>query len=251
MPNQIDKLILKLPQNRQLLGSLLMDKNWFKNTDFSLQKQILELPEKAEGYVFDLAHRDDRLGGIEVKKMVKLSIGENLITSVFQVYSPKTKKTALKEYVTWCYGRNPGIKGLILIKTDNRITHFVTTKDDKFPVGSNTFDAVGGLTQYSPELITHLTTKIKNTILKKLGVETIDIVDVYDLGHIEVDNGLTSNQPGIFAITINCSTELTKSTSKNIEFVPIEQLDQYISKVDDSFFLAIVSRLLAKNIISL
>jgi len=251
MANQIDRLILKLPPNRQLLGHLLMDKNWFKNTDFNLQKQILELPDNFEGYVFDLTQREDKFDSKEVVKLVKLSIGEHLIITVFDLYSSKTKKHTLKEYVSWCLGRHPGLKGLILIKTGNKITHFVTTKAEKFPIGHATFDAVGGLTQYSSNQIIHLSHQIKAAIQKKLNINQIEILDIYDLGRLEVDNGLTSNHPGIFAVTIDGGKLSVSSNSSKVDIIPIEQLESYISKVDDSFFLAIISRLLAKKIISL
>ncbi|KKT94536.1 MAG: hypothetical protein UW96_C0020G0011, partial [Candidatus Collierbacteria bacterium GW2011_GWA1_45_15] len=59
MANQIDKFILKLPPNRQLLCHLLMDKDWFKKSDFQVQKEVLSLPNEFEGFVYDLAQRQD------------------------------------------------------------------------------------------------------------------------------------------------------------------------------------------------
>ncbi|EKD64249.1 MAG: hypothetical protein ACD_51C00040G0001, partial [uncultured bacterium] len=153
--------------------------------------------------------------------------------------------------VSWCYGKNPGLKGLILVKTGDNITHFVTTKADKFPVGHTTFDAIGGLTQYTAHEITNTRDEVTRLIKKKLGQENINICDIYDLGHLEVDNGLTPNHPGIFAITVDAKDFISSNRPSKVEIVPIEQLDQYLLKVDDSFFLAIISRLLAKKIITL
>jgi hypothetical protein len=243
--------LAKLSPNRQHLGHLLADKNWFKNTDFEIKKQVLSLPDNFEGYIYSLTEREDYLGEDSVTRLKKIAIGEHLITSVFELKSRKTDQTYLKEYVSWCYGNHPGLKGLILIKTGDKITHFVMTKAEKFPVGHTTFDAIGGLTQYTAQEIANTRDEINRLIRKKLGVNSLNICDIYNLGHIEVDNGLTPNYPGIFAITVDAKDFSDSKRPSKVDIVPIEQLDQYIAKVDDSFFLTIISRLLAKKIITL
>ena len=245
------KILTKLPQNRQMLGYLLMDSNWFKNTEPKLQKEILTLPENFEGYIYDLSQRSDILGEFELKKLKKIAIGEYLITSVFEVYSRTAKKVMTKEYVSWNLGSKPGIKGIILIKTDNQISHFVIINSEKFPVGKITIDSLGGLTHFSPHEAFLLSNQIKKSLEKKLNVKNLKILEVIDLGRLEVDNGLTSNFPGIFAIVIeNNQIDPTPGRGK-IEIVPIEQLSLYISKIDDAFFLSTISRLLAKKVISI
>lgn len=247
----IEQVLQSLPFNRQHLGYLLNDKNWFKNTDLEIKKEVLTLPDNFEGYVFNLTQREDYLGEDTVIKLTKIVIGQYLVTSVFELKSKKTSKTYLKEYVSWCYGKHPGLKGLILVKTDNKITHFVTTKDEKFPIGHTTFDAIGGLTQYTAHEITNTRDEITRLIKKRLGQTNLNICDIYDLGHLEVDNGLTPNYPGIFAITVDAKDFTSSNRPSKVEIVPLEQLDQYLLKIDDSFFLAIISRLLAKKIITL
>lgn len=249
--SNFETFIAKLSPNRQYLGHLLADKNWFKNTDFKIKKDILTLPDNFEGYIYDLTEREDHLGEDSISKLKKIVIGEYLITSVFELKSKKTGKSYIKEYVSWCYGKKPGLKGLILIKTNDKITHFVSTKADKFPIGHTTFDAIGGLTQYTPHEITDTKDEINQLLKKKLGVDNLSISEIYNLGHIEVDNGLTPNYPGIFAVTVDAKNFAPSVRPSKVDIVPIEQLDQYISKVDDSFFLTIVSRLLAKRIISI
>jgi len=261
MANQIDKFILKLPPNRQLLCHLLMDKDWFKKSDFQVQKEVLSLPNEFEGFVYDLAQRQDRIGNVNIQKLVKINRGVYLITPQFLVYSPKTKKTFTREYVSWSLGKNPGVKGILLVKTENRISHFITVETEKFPIGKSTFDAIGGLSMYNPNQIIGLLSKqIENTINKKMGLTSLKIDEIYDLGRLETDNGLTPNHPGIFAAVIdgNQAQKIAipdQTTSKSglftINIIPIEQLEMYISKIDDAFFLSTICRLLAKGVITL
>lgn len=251
-----------LPPNRQLLAAKLMDRKWFKNTDNSLKKQILSLPDDHEGFVFDLSERPDTIGSLETVQLERYVEGDYLITPIFKVYSHTTKKSFTKEYVSWKMGRHPGLKGMMFVEIKGKIKHFITIEVDKFPFGGVTYDAIGGIYQYSKEKVVDLPTEITKTIKLKLGVNKLNIKRFIDLGRIQSDNGLTINTPSIFAAVIDGQdalnlTKIKKMTNNretleyNINIVPIEQLDMYISKIDDAFFLSIICRLLAKKVISL
>jgi len=260
--NEFQNYTYTLPPNRQLLAAKLMEKNWFKNTDLSIQKSILSLPDDFEGFVFDLSNRPDHLGNLEIVRLQKLVSGHELITPVFEVYSQDTQKTFTKEYVSWKIGRYPGAKGILFIEMQGKITHFITIETPKFPIGEFTHDALGGIYQYSKEDIADLPAQIKKIVKTKLGLKTLNIKRLIDLGRIFSDNGLTINNPNIFAAIIDGQeakiiSKINKSDIQRevleykINIVPIEQLDMYIAKIDDVFFLSIISRLLAKRIISL
>jgi hypothetical protein len=251
-----------LPPNRQLLAAKFVDKSWFRNTDLAIQKQLLSLPDDHEGFVFDLSNRPDHIGDIDVLRLERFVEGDFLVVPVFNVYSRSTQKTFSKEYVSWKMGKHPGLKGLLFVEKEDKIKYFITIEADKFPVGGSTYDAIGGLFQYSKEQIVDLPREIEKSIKDRLGLKKINVKRFIDLGRIQSDNGLTINTPSIFAaivdgqeaeniVKVNKIVRGQESLEYKINIVPIEQLDQYISKVDDSFFLAIISRLLAKKIISL
>ncbi|KKS94598.1 MAG: hypothetical protein UW68_C0054G0002 [Candidatus Collierbacteria bacterium GW2011_GWB1_44_6] len=258
----LEKFVSILTPNRQLLAANLLDKNWFKNTDISVQKAILSLPDDHEGFVFDLSNRPDMIGSLEIVKLIKFVEGDYLIIPVFEVYSHTSKKTFTKEYVSWKMGHRPGIKGVLFVETSGKITHFINIEADKFPVAAKTYDAVGGIFQYTKQEVVDLPSQIQNILKKKLGLNKLDIKRFIDLGNINTDNGLTINYPGIFAAIIDGkeAQNLVKIHPVNdkiavkdylVSIIPIEQLSKYISGIDDAFFLSIVARLLAKKVISL
>jgi len=258
----IEAYINTLSPNRQILASKLMDRAWFIATDFEIQKEILELPNEYEGFIYNLSERPDSIGSLTINKLLKIAKGNYLVTPVFEVYSKTTQKTFTKEYVTWKMGNYPGIKGTLFIETEGKISHFLTIETDKFAVGENSFDSIGGLFQYSKEKAVDLPNQLQKAIKNKLGLEEIIIKDFIDLGRIQSDNGLTANHPGIFAAVIdgdsaqNLKSLHQKSNSfdadvYHIQIIPINELPYYISKIDDAFFLATVCRLLAKHVVSL
>lgn len=258
----LEKFVAKLSPNRQLLASILLEKEWFRNSDISIQKHVLTLPDDHEAFVYDLSQRPDRIGQLKINKLVKIVSGDYLITPVFEVYTKTSRKTFTKEYVSWKMGRTPGLKGLLLVETKGKISHFITIETEKFAYGEVTFDAIGGLFQYTKEEIVDLPSQVNLIIKNKLGLSKLSIKKYLDLGHIQSDNGLTVNYPGIFAAIIDGSdakqlkniktVSSDKETSAfKISVVPVGQLEMYLNRVDDAFFLSIIARLLAKKVISL
>lgn len=258
----LESYAYKLPPNRQLLAAKLLDKAWFKNSTLRIQKSILSLPHAFEGFVYDMCLRNDRIGDLDIISLEKLVKGDYLITPVFKVYSHSTKTIFSYEFVSWRTGSFPGLKGTLFIEKDDKIKYFITIETDKFPIGSHSYNSLGGLIQFSGDRFFNLSENIEDKLKSQLGIKDFKIKHFYDLGKIQVDNGLTSNNPSIFAATIeeaniqNLHKLLTNSSTTEpgdykINIVPIEQLEMYISKVDDSFFLAVIARLLARKIIKL
>jgi hypothetical protein len=251
-----------LPPNRQILAAKLIENKWFQNTDSDLQQEILTLPNDYEGFLYNLSLRPDIIGHLEVLKLLKVIRGEFLVTPVFEVHSSTSGKTFTKEYVIWKMGSFPGIKGTLFVQAAGAITHFVTIQTDKFPVGDLCYDSIGGLFQYVKGTTIDLPNKVEHLIKEKLGLTELNIKQFIDLGHIQSDNGLTPNYPQIFAAVIDgdearhlsareIDPQDREQSNFQIQIVPIQELSEYLGKVDDAFFLAIVARLLAKKIISL
>ena len=261
-PQEFENYTYTLPPNRQLLAAKLMSRNWFKNSDLAIKKQVLSLPNDFDGFVFDLSDRPDSFGEMEVIKLTKLVLGNYLITPVFEVHSSETGKTFSYEYVSWKSGPHSGIKGTLFIEMNGQIKYFITIETDKFGPGKNYADSVGGLVQYAGNELINLPERVEKSIKAQLGIKTLKIKQFFDLGRLSPDNGLTNNHPNIFAAVIDGDyakklNELQRTPIKTtpqgfrLQIVPIEQLDQYIAKIDDAFFLATIARLLAKKVISL
>jgi len=258
----LESYIYKLPPNRQYLAAKLLDKNWFQNSTLRIQKSLLSLPHSYEGFVFDMCQRNDRIGDLDIISLEKLVHGEYLITPIFKVYSHSTKNSFTFEYVSWRTGSFPGLKGTLFIEKDDQIKYFITIETDKFPIGSHCYNSFGGLIQFSGDRFFNLPENIEQKLKTQLGVKELKIKHFYDLGKIHADNGLTNNTPSIFAATIdesnikNLPQLLVESRAGDpgdykINIIPIEQLEMYISKNDDSFFLAVIARLLGRKIIKI
>lgn len=258
----IETFIYQLPPNRQLLANKLLEKDWFKNTDFNIQKQVLELPDDHEGFVFDLSKRTDNVGSLKVLKLHQLNKGNFTLTPIFEVLEIGAKKSFFYEYVSWKMGPFPGVKGVLLIQTNNQISHFIVLEAEKFAPSCLSYDTLGGLIFHSNTEFINLPQRIESTIKDQLGIDKISINNFLDLGHLSPDNGLTNNHPSIFAAvidgdkstkinTLHSQTFTTKKVNFKLNIVPISELSDYISKVDDAFFLSVICRLFAKKIISL
>lgn len=251
-----------LPPNRQLLAAKLIEKQWFQKTAPELQKEVLTLPNDHEGFLYDLSLRPDIVGHLTVLKLLKIVRGEFLVTPIFEVHSATSGKTFTKEYVCWKMGAFPGIKGTLFVRSHGNITHFITIQTDKFPVGALCYDSIGGLFQYAKGTNLDLPNKVEQLIKDKLGLQALKIQEFIDLGHIQSDNGLTPNYPQIFAAIIDgdeaghlSSREIDpqdrEQANFRIQVVPIQELPEFLLKVDDAFFLATCARLLAKRVITL
>jgi len=251
------------PQRKELL-SLLLEKGWFKKTNFKLQKKLLTLPNDWDGYLSDLSKREDEVGGMDVLKMIGFKRGDFVGLSRFQVRVQQTNEVInYGEYVTSKYGGNPGFRGILLLEVDGEVKYFVIKKSEKFPVGKMVYDTLGGMVQYKHGRLANLSKKVEIEIKRQLGLNKLPIKRFIDLGQMHTDVGRSSNHVSLFAavVDINDAPNLNKlknhtiSKTKRIKFdvliEPIERINEFIHKVDDSFFLACVSRLLSTGVIKL
>lgn len=264
-PNNLDELKEGLNKDRSELIGNLFEKEWFKKTDFELQKKLLTIPEDFDGFLKDLSERPEELGNLAVLKLVDLLVGNYLAIPVFEVRSLLTNEVFTYEYVSWKYGRVSGNKGIILVEVDNKIESFILRKGVKFPLATEIYDALGTLfyVTFSSDKLVHFPAKIENQLKKILGISKLQIKRFIDLGVLNTDPGMTNNHTGLFAIIVTADEaeriiKYTKEhkvtappTGYDIEIQPIDNLFEFVSKTNDSFFLACIARLMALNLIKL
>lgn len=251
-----------LTDSRQNLQKQFLQHDWFKNTDSQIQTELLNLPEDFSGFLDDLVNRPDEIGEVDVLRLLKLSYGNYLILSVFEVRSNITNQVFTYEYVSWKTGDASGTRGIIFLESEGKITHFLAIKTHKFSTASMVYDSLGGLffkvLNNKPQ---NLPKKIEEEICYHLGVEKLTFKKVIELGKMNSDYGLTNNASSLFAAIIDIS-ELSnlidsklRPTHKPIGFeirvIHISEFGEYINKIEDSYFLSAVARLLTHKEIEL
>jgi len=258
----IGSFLLTLSPNRQLLGNKLLENDWFKNTNFTLQKELLTLPQDFESFIFDMSNRGDEIGDLDVLSLNKLLIANYLVIPIFEVRSNVNNQIFTYEYVSWKNGPKNGVKLTLFIEINGKIEYFVTKQIDKFSMNGRVYDSIAGFIQFSDKTLLNLPKNIENELKKHLGLEKITVDRFLDLGTIHTDIGLTNNRPGLVAAIIDGNNAkhlesikgkrvTTKELSFTIDIVPIKELSHYVEKINDAYFLATVSRLLAKKVIEL
>ncbi len=260
----LQEKIDSLSEKRKEVVSLLLTRDWFKNTDFKIQLELLSLPEDFDPYLEDMGDRKEEIGQVKVLKLDKIQYGNYLVISVFEVQSLLTNEKYSYEYVSWKFGRRGGYRGLILIETEGEIKYFMVKKAHKFPISGEIYDAIGSFDLgYAKDKLIHLPSQIEKKIKEFLEVKDLDIRRHIDLGLFNPDSGMTNNRVVLFALVI--TADESKNLEKNLgprslggqspnfqlEVHPVEKLFEFITKSDDSYFLACIARLLALGVIKI
>ncbi len=254
-----------LDDDRKAILSHLEKHKWFKNTSFEVQKDLLSLPNDFDGYLHDLTDRKDEIGGLIVIRLKRFLISFKSILNVFEVMVGQTNQLVEYEYISSKYGKNPGFKGVLLLQIDGELKYFIIKKSERFAVGGQkVYDTIGGFIQFRHGKLENLPKKIDNEIKRQLGIQSLEVKRFIDLGLVYPNVGLESGHESLFAAIIEADTarhiklladqHQTLKTKKNtfeLVIIPIEKMAQFVEKVDDSFFLACVSRLFARGIIKL
>lgn len=261
----LKELTLLLSSSRKELLSRLLLRKWFKHTDYSLQKEVLTLPDDWEGYLSDLSKRKDEIGGMEVLALSDFKRGDFVGLTRFKVRVLATNEVLnYGEYVNYKFGSNPGYRGIILLEEDGQIKHFIVKKSEKFPVGESVYESFGGTIQYKQGQLINMPKNAEKEIKRQLGLEELNIKRFIDLGQMYTDVGRASHHISLFGAIIDVTHNAeklrllkdkeisnTKRVSFELKIEPIERLHEYVNKVDDSFFLASVLRLVSLGIIKL
>ena len=249
---------------RKKIFETLKEKQWFQNTSRDLQKTLLTLPDKGaenhDGFLKNLSERPETLANIKVERLIDLPKGAFVVLPKFEVSrvdNPSTRFTY--EYVSWRNGPLSGAKGVVFVEKEGKATHFIVLKGDKFAPGKNTFDTIGGfIDKPKDEAAIHEGTM--KEIRDELGVSTLTVSRTVDLGRVLTDEGLTNNEPKLFAAFIS-SDEAKKITSDPVNpdiyelkngavVLPMKDLPKVVMENSDGLFLSTIARAWAKGIIT-
>ncbi len=245
--------------NRQKIEEKLSSLIWFKASNPAIQEQILSLPEDHNGYLEDLSTRPDEIGELDVLKMTQISYGQYLILSVFEVRSNLTNQVFTYEYTSWKTGNTPGARGIIFLESEGKISHFVVSLSHKFSTGKEAYEAIGGLyLRFFGNKAQNLPKKVEDEICFHLGIDHLEFKKVISLGQANPDLGMTNNVSDLFAAIVDISHQsklVTKpdfrSTHKPVGFeikvIPISEFGDYLSKIDDNYFLSAAARVLSSK----
>jgi len=263
MTAELTQLSLSLSPNRQTHLSKLTRHDWFNNTSFEIQKEVLTLPEDHNGFIEDLSNRPDEIGEVDVLRLLSLKAGNFLITPIFEVRSNITNQIFTYEYVSWKTGSRPGARFIIFLETEGKITHFVVSKSHKFSTNTENYEAIGGLyAHFLENKLQNLPNKIEKEICFHLGVDNLEFKNVINLGPAHPDLGITNNMSDLYAVTIDISAlpNLTtksdfRSTHKPVGFeikiLHISEFKAFLTQINDNYFLSAAARVLVHQDISL
>jgi hypothetical protein len=261
--SHLEQISQELTPQRRMVVESLMERPWFRRTSKELQVELATLPqtgrENHDGFLADLAGRPDRIGGVEVVELLKLPRGNFALLPMFKVRNEAGTEYTY-EYVSWRYGPESGAKGLVFVENDGQISHFIVLRGDKFATGKRESDSVGGFMDLNVDGVTNALQRIKKELTDELGVPDLTVKNVYDLGEVVPDAGMTNNKPRLFATVIDANQAQRISEhplnpdeyelKAGVVIIPISQLPGIIETNNDAFFLSAVARAAAKGIIS-
>ncbi len=262
---EIQLLLNQATPERRGIFEKLQEKQWFQQTDPSIQKALLTLPshgqENHDGFLDDLARRPEEVANIKVERMIDLPHGSFALVPKFEVSrldNPSMRYTY--EYVSWRTGPLSGAKGVVFVEKDGQTTHFIVLRGDKFAPGKPVWDTVGGFIDLNADGVTHLDERVVHEIHEELGGNDITINNVVSLGKVLPDAGMTNNEPSLFAAFIG-SGDLSRLSAYPVNpdiyelksgavIFPIEQLPDVVMENSDGYFLSTIARAWAKGIIA-
>lgn len=199
--------------------------------------------------------------------MVRIARGNFAVIPVFEIskLDPEGNPTGVKqtyEFVSWRHGEESGAKGVVFVKKDGKITHFIILRGAKFATGREEFDTLGGFIEPTEAGVENKVKEIASReIGEELGLTDIKIDEVISLGKIKTDAGMTNNAPFVFAATINADEALRISHEPiNLDptdlksgplIFPIEQLSEVLAKNEDSFFAFTIAKAINEGILTL
>jgi hypothetical protein len=256
---------LVLTPTRHAIATQLAERAWFRGTDPSLQHALLTLPEDParrndwNGLLADLAARPESIGGVTMLRMKELKAGNFAALMIFDVVNDAGTFYTY-EMVSWKFGPMSGAKGIVFIRTNGRITHFVVLRGEKFATGMLEYDSVGGFAELGVDGVITIPELIANEIRQELGAMDLEVADVIDLGRHLVDPGMTNNRPGLFASIIDAG-QVAKISRVPVNLdelelragplvLPIRQLGDFFQEDEDAFFRAAVGMAVNQGIIA-
>jgi hypothetical protein len=223
--------------------SRLKSRTWFQASFREVQEKLLSLPREGKqdcsGFLEHLANRPDEGGGVRVLSIESVLFPSTPIFGIFinikvqKIDNPDAQ--FCYQYFSWRQGPSSGAKGLILVENEGRVTHLVFQRGFSFAVGGDTFDCAGGFAEANEKSMNDMLARFKTEIREELGVETVKLLRVIDLGRMHPDRGMTPNCPNVFAAVIDGSTAAQINEGGHVNpdayemqsgpvIVPVEQL---------------------------
>ncbi len=253
-----EKLLTEENKRRfDLIKNKLKTKKWYSQTDSSKRKELMALAKnhRAAGFVEDLANRPDVIGDEKQLKLIKLEYAPKKypiygIAAWFEVETGSGEKWAEAIY-SWGVGPKSGVRFLVLIRQKGKISHLALLKDNQFPIGARVYGLAGGFPKINESVFELILRKLNEDLGIDVKSESTKIGEIVNLGRVMPDAGMTNNHPLIYAVTLDVSEKIfppirvgeAYDFEENVALWPVERLSELVNKVDDSYFLAALTRL--------
>lgn len=232
-------------------------KRWFKNSSKKIKEKIktLSIDPFSFGYVEDLSTREDKVGKDTIKRLVQVEknqskFGVYSIVSWFEIESFEKEKR-VEGFFSWGWGPKSGAKLLVLVRRKKKITHLLFERTLKFPQGSIVYGLAGGFPKLNESILDLIVRSLDEDLGIVLKSNEITLSEIISLGRIMTDSGMTNNHPNLYAIVLDFSDKVYPEIKEGVVleeekgrvFWPTGKITEIINKVDDSYFLAAISRL--------
>lgn len=253
-----EKLLTEENKRRfDLIKNKLRTKKWYLKTDPSKRKQLMALAKdpRAVGFVEDLANRPEVVGDEKQIKLIKLEYAPKKypiygIAAWFEVETTSGEKWAEAIY-SWGVGPKSGVRFLVLLRQKGKISHLALLKDNRFPMGARVYGLAGGFPKFNESVFELILRKLNEDLGIDVKNESTKIGEIVNLGRLMPDAGMTSNHPLIYAVTVDVSEKIfppirvgeAYDFEEDVALWPVERLSELVNKVDDSYFLAALTRL--------
>ncbi len=254
--------MVNFEEARKAIFKKLGELDWYKKTSKEVKEELKNLPDEFEGFLDDLSQRPETVGNVEVLKMIRLNHGHYLVNPVFEVRSNLTNEIFTYEYSSWKYGKETGCKGVILVEVEGKIEYLLVKKTNKFPVGENVIEALGGFyTHFKDNKLVSLSKKNEEQIKRILKIEELKIKKYVELGDFYPDAGLSNQKVSLFGAIV----ELEKNDGVvdyfekkkvgggkinfEVEMWRVEKMADLINESQDGYLLASLARLTANGIV--
>lgn len=260
-----EKMIEEDERKVNLVTKKLKSHLWFKNSKPAIQKTLLNMAKisHTSGFVEDLANRAEVVGGFTQNKIVKFehSPDKNSIYGVaiwFEVENAEGKKH-IEGFYSWAMGVKSGAKMLVLVRYRNQITHVALTKEQKFAIGSEIYNMPGGFPRLNESVFDLIQRKLEDDLGINVKDGNIRVGDITGLGRIMPDPGMTNNHPFLYSIILDLTENIfppirigeVYETGGKLVLWPVERLSELVNKVDDSYFLSSLTRLMLSGVSTL
>jgi hypothetical protein len=240
----------------------LESRKWFQNSSDEIRDEIktLSMNPATFGYAEDLSSHGDKIGEDTLLKLIKIEhapseFGIYGIGTWFVVENGKGDRRS-EGYYSWGWGPKSGAKLLVLIRRNGEITHLAFQREGKFPTGSVEYNLAGGFPKLNESVLNFILRSLKKDLNLDARDGNIILNEIISLGRVAPDSGMTNNHPNLYAVIIDFGQNIFPKVQAGDKFEenegivlwPVSEISEIVSKCDDSYFLAAMSRLTLSGI---